>query len=155
MKKLLLLLLFIPLMSIGQNIIIPKIVKSKVISYGETVIREKVISDTLNITEIKGEFIQIQLGRRFHLLSTSKNKNVKMWRTYNQKKWNVFDGDKLVAIQDEIDILNYFGKYGFELLKTGGNSVTGAKTSLTPYFNQLNTSFTTSKSVLTFKKRND
>ena len=153
MKKLLFLLLFIPLMSIGQNIIIPKIVKSKVISYGETVVREKVVLDTLNIAEIQDEFIQIQLGKRFHLLSTSKHKNVKIWKTYNQKKWNVFDGDKLISLTDEIDVLNYFNKYGFELLKTGGNSVTGAKTSLTPYFNQLNTSFTMSKSVLTFKKK--
>ena len=155
MKKLLLLLLFIPLMSFGQNIIIPKIVKSQVISYGETVIREKVISDTLNITEIKGEFIQIQLGRRFHLLSTSKNKNVKMWRTYNQTKWNVFDGDKLIALQDEIDVLNYFNKYGFELMKSGTKSTGGSSfTNYYPYANSSLTSyFSKSKSVLTFKKK--
>ena len=152
MKKFLLLLMFIPLMSIGQIVIYDtyKTVENVNTSWDATT---TVISDTLNIAEIQDEFIQIQLGRRFHLLSTSEHKNLKMWRTYNQKKWNVFDGDKLIALQDEIDVLNYFNKYGFELLKTGGNSVTGAKTSLTPYFNQLNTSFTMSKSVLTFKKK--
>ena len=151
-KNLLFLLLFIPLMSFGQIVIYDtyKTVENVNTSWDATT---TVISDTLNIAEIQNEFIQIQLGRRFHLLSTSEHKNLKMWRTYNQKKWNVFDGDKLIALQDEIDVLNYFNKYGFELLKTGGNSVTGAKTSLTPYFNQLNTSFTMSKSVLTFKKK--
>ena len=152
MKNLLFALLFIPLMSFGQIVIYDtyKTVENVNTSWDATT---TVISDTLNIAEIQDEFIQIQLGRRFHLLSTSEHKNLKMWRTYNQKKWNVFDGDKLIALQDEIDVLNYFNKYGFELLKTGGNSVTGAKTSLTPYFNQLNTSFTMSKSVLTFKKK--
>ena len=152
MKKLLLLLLFIPLMSFGQIVIYDtyKTVENVNTSWDATT---TVISDTLNIAEIQDEFIQIQLGKRFHLLSTSKHKNVKIWKTYNQKKWNVFDGDKLISLTDEIDVLNYFNKYGFELLKTGGNSVTGAKTSLTPYFNQLNTSFTMSKSVLTFKKK--
>ena len=152
MKKFLLLLMFIPLMSIGQIVIYDtyKTVENVNTSWDATT---TVISDTLNIAEIQDEFIQIQLGRRFHLLSTSEHKNLKMWRTYNQKKWNVFDGDKLISLTDEIDVLNYFNKYGFELLKTGGNSVTGAKTSLTPYFNQLNTSFTMSKSVLTFKKK--
>ena len=146
--------MFIPLMSFGQIVIYDtyKTVENVNVntSWDATT---TVISDTLNIAEIQDEFIQIQLGKRFHLLSTSEHKSLKMWRTRNQKKWNVFDGDKLISLTDEIDVLNYFNKYGFELLKTGGNSVTGAKTSLTPYFNQLNTSFTMSKSVLTFKKK--
>ena len=85
MKKYLFLLLFIPLISFGQNIIIKRSLGSSlgkeialddgngniktVISYDT-----RIISDTLNITEIKGEFIQIQLGNRFHLLSTTEYK---------------------------------------------------------------------------------
>ena len=138
MKKYLLLLLFIPLISFGQNIIIKRSLGSSlgkeialddgngniktVISYDT-----RIISDTLNITEIKGEFIQIQLGNRFHLLSTTEYKNVKMFRTYNQTKWNVFDGTK----------------------STGGSSFT----SYYPYANSSFTSyFSRSKSVLTFRK---
>ena len=150
MKKLLLLLLFIPLMSFGQNIV------TKRMNPWANSYETRLVSDTLNITEIKGEFIQIQLGRRFHLLSTSKNKNVKIWRTYNQTKWNVFDGDKLIALQDEIDILEYFGKYGFELMKSGTKSTGGS--SFTSYYPYANSSFTSyfskSKSVLTFRKKN-
>ena len=89
MKKYLLLLLLIPLMSFGQNIIIKRSLESslgKEIALDDgngnikTVISfdTRVISDTLNITEIKGEFIQIQLGNRFHLLSTTEYKNVKI-----------------------------------------------------------------------------
>ena len=165
MKKYLLLLLLIPLMSFGQNIIIKRSLESslgKEIALDDgngnikTVISfdTRVISDTLNITEIKGEFIQIQLGNRFHLLSTSEYKNVKMFRTYNQTKWNVFDGDKLIALKDEIDILDYFGKYGFELMKSGTKSTGGS--SFTSYYPYPNSSFTSyfsrSKSVLTFRK---
>ena len=153
MKKLLLLLLFIPLMSFGQIVIYDtyKTVEN-VDTWDATT---TVISDTLNIVEIQDEFIQIQLGRRFHLLSTSEHKNLKMWRTYNQKKWNVFDGDKLIALQDEIDVLNYFNKYGFELMKSGTKSTGGS--SFTNYYPYANSSFTSyfsrSKSVLTFRKK--
>ena len=145
--------MFIPLMSFGQIVIYDtyKTVENVNTSWDATT---TVISDTLNIAEIKGEFIQIQLGRRFHLLSTSEHKNLKMWRTYNQKKWNVFDGDKLIALQDEIDILDYFGKYGFELMKSGTKSTGGS--SFTSYYPYPNSSFTSyfsrSKSVLTFRK---
>ena len=154
MRKLLLLLLFIPLMSFGQIVIYDtyKTVENVNTSWGATT---TVISDTLNIAEIQDEFIQIQLGRRFHLLSTSEHKNLKMWRTYNQKKWNVFDGDKLIALQDEIDVLNYFNKYGFELMKSGTKSTGGS--SFTNYYPYANSSFTSyfsrSKSVLTFRKK--
>ena len=145
--------MFIPLMSFGQIVIYDtyKTVENVNTSWDVTT---TVISDTLNIAEIQDEFIQIQLGRRFHLLSTSEHKNLKMWRTYNQKKWNVFDGDKLIALQDEIDILDYFGKYGFELMKSGTKSTGGS--SFTSYYPYANSSFTSyfsrSKSVLTFRK---
>ena len=154
MKNLLFALLFIPLMSFGQIVIYDtyKTVENVNTSWDVTT---TVISDTLNIAEIQDEFIQIQLGRRFHLLSTSEHKNLKMWRTYNQKKWNVFDGDKLIALQDEIDVLNYFNKYGFELMKSSTKSTGGS--SFTNYYPYANSSFTSyfskSKSVLTFRKK--
>ena len=31
---------------------------------------------------------------------------------------DVYDGDKLVALDDEVDVLNFFHKYGFEFFKT-------------------------------------
>ena len=67
MKNLLFALLFIPLMSIGQIVIYDtyKTVENVNTSWDVTT---TVISDTLNIAEIQDEFIQIQLGRRFHFV---------------------------------------------------------------------------------------
>jgi len=156
MKNLFFALLFIPLISFGQIVIYDtyKTVENVNVdtSWNATT---TVISDTLNIAEIQDEFIQIQLGYRFHLLSTSEHKNVKMWRTRNQKKWNVFDGDKLISLTDEIDILNFFDKYGFELFKTDTKN---ARSSSYTYFSK-NQSFTStnskSKLILTFKNNNN
>jgi hypothetical protein len=66
-----------------------------------------------------------------------------MWRTYNQKKWNVFDGDKLISLTDEIDVLNYFNKYGFEYFN---QNTTSSKSSsiYVPPTNYSSTSITTS-----------
>jgi len=144
MKNLFFALLFIPLISFGQIVIYDtyKTVENVNVdtSWNATT---TVISDTLNIAEIQDEFIQIQLGYRFHLLSTSEHKNVKMWRTRNQKKWNVFDGDKLISLTDEIDILNFFDKYGFEYFN---QNTTSSKSSsiYVPPTNYSSTSITTS-----------
>jgi len=141
MKKFLFVLLFVPLISIGQTVIYDTYKSVENLDTWD--VTTTVTSDTLNITEIQDEFIQIQLGKRFHLLSTSKHKNVKMWRTNNQKKWNVFDGDKLISLTDEIDVLNYFNKYGFEYFN---QNTTSSKSSsiYVPPTNYSSTSITTS-----------
>ena len=70
-----------------------------------------------------------------------------------KKYWNVYDGDKLIPLQDEIDVLNFFNKYGFEYFKQntktkGGNTV---------YFPNINYSTTSisSKSSITLKNNNN
>ena len=133
-------------MSFGQDIVINR----------DNPFESHPISDTLNITEIQDEFIQIQLGNRFHLLSTSKRKKVRLWKSYQgkQSKMNVYNGNKLIDLRDEIDVLNYFTKYGFELMTSGTKSTGGS--SFTSYYPYANSSFTSyfsrSKSVLTFRK---
>ena len=142
MKKLLLLLLFIPIMSIGQNIVIIR----------DNPFESHPISDTLNIAEIQDEFIQIQLGNRFHLLSTSQRKKVRLWKSYQgkQSKMNVYNGNKLIDLRDEIDVLNYFTKYGFELMKSGTKSTVGLGFEVLP---SSFVYFESSKNVLTFRKK--
>ncbi len=122
MKKLLFLLFFIPLVSFSQIIVNErtevvergkKLVMVK--STGEIRKNDKIIihRDKFNITEIQDEFIEVRLGKSYHLLSTSKHKNIKINSHRKKKYWNVYDGNKLIPMQDEIDILNFFNKYGF------------------------------------------
>ena len=142
MKNLFFALLFIPIMSIGQNIVIIR----------DNPFESHPISDTLNIAEIQDEFIQIQLGNRFHLLSTSQRKKVRLWKSYQgkQSKMNVYNGNKLIDLRDEIDVLNYFTKYGFELMKSGTKSTVGLGFEVLP---SSFVYFESSKNVLTFRKK--
>ena len=142
-------------MSFGQTIVYNK---SESVENLDTLdVTTTVSSETLNITEIQDEFIQIQLGRRHHLLYTSEFKNIKLNASWNEKKWNVYDGEKLISLNDEIDILNFFDKYGFEYFKTSKNSSVGpAITTINPYLNSAITTATSSSSmILTFKNNNN
>ena len=97
MKKLLLLLLFIPLVSFGQIIIDKKI--------GE-----------INIETLSYKYITIKLDDVFsHMLSTSNYKGIPLKRG-RQKRWNVYDNGRKIALVDKMDILNFFSKYGYELV---------------------------------------
>ena len=99
MKKLLLLLLFIPLISFSQVIVDKKL--------GEIDIRtfsDKYITITLN-----------QILPASHLLSNSEYKEIVMRTTNKKKKWNVYDNGVLIRLKDKIDVLNFFSKYGYEL----------------------------------------
>ena len=83
-------------------------------------LEENIISKTkreINITEIQDEYIEIKLGQYRHLLSTSKHKKVRISSHWNNINWNVYDGDKLINLKREFDVLNYFSKYGFEYYK--------------------------------------
>jgi len=85
MKKLLFLLVFIFISSssFSQIIVNKRVVKKgkklvMVKSTGEIRTNDKIIIEKFNITEIQDEFIKIQFGRRYHYLSTSKHKNIKI-----------------------------------------------------------------------------
>ena len=178
MKKLIL-LLFIPIVSFGQII-----VNQKTVEVGEKLYRApdgsiqkqtKTITTKFNITQIQDEYIEIKLGKRYHLLSTSKHKNIKISAHWKKKNWNVYDGDELIPMQAEIDILNFFDKYGFEYFKQnatsssnrssyvppttstsftsnlGGSSITTTTTRATPIFS----SSSKSRTSITFKNNNN
>ena len=124
MKKLLFLLvfIFISFSSFSQIIVHKQVIKGNnlimVKSTGEIKTDDKVITEEINITEIQDEYIEIKLGKNRHLLSTSKHKNIRISSSsWNKINWNVYDGDKLIYLKREFDILNYFNKYGFEYYK--------------------------------------
>ena len=175
MKKLIL-LLFIPLLSFGQIIVNKETTKETrqyIADDGSTKTQVKTITKKFNITEIQDEFIEIRLGKKYHLLSTSKHKNIKI--SSQSKYWNVYDGGELIPMQDEIDILNFFSKYGFEYLKQnttssskrssyvppisstsftsnlGSSSITTTTTRATPIFSSSSKSSTS----ITFKNNNN
>ena len=154
MKKFLFLLLFIFISSSSFSQII---VWEQVIKRGKNLVMvkstgeikkedDKVIKKEINITEIQDEYIQIKLGNRYHLLSTSKRKNIKISSHWKKKHWNVYDGDKLIPLQDEIDVLNFFEKYGFEYFKQGSSSSLYSSPSF---------SYISSKSSITLKNNNN
>ena len=161
MKKVLFLLVF---SIISFNSFSQIIVNKRVVEMGKKLVMvkstgeikreaDKVITERIDITQIQDEYIQISLGKRYHYLSTSKHKNVKINAHWKKKYWNVYDGDKLIPLQDEIDVLNFFNKYGFEYFKQntktkGGNTV---------YFPNINYSTTSisSKSSITLKNNNN
>ena len=97
MKKLIILLLLIPLLSFSQIIIDKKI--------GE-----------INIETLSDKYITIKLDDVFsHMLSTSNYKGIPLKRG-RQKRWNVYDNGRKIALVDKMDILNFFSKYGYELV---------------------------------------
>lgn len=143
MKKLLVLLL-LPLFSFGQIIVNKETTKETrqyIADDGSTKTQVKKITKKFNITEIQDEFIEIRLGKNYHLLSTSKHKNIRISAHWNKKNWNVYDGGELISMQDEIDILNFFSKYGFEYLKQTTKSSSKSR-SYVPPTNYSSTSFT-------------
>jgi len=123
MKKLLFLLVFIFISSssFSQIIVNKRVIKGKKLvmikSTGEIKTDDKVITEKINITEIQDEYIEIKLGQYRHLLSTSKHKKIRISSHWNKTHWNVYDGDKLIYLKREFDVLNYFSKYGFEYYK--------------------------------------
>ena len=157
MKKFLVLLVFIFISSssFSQNIVYERVIKGKNLIWvdGKITRDDKVIPMEINITEIQDEFIKIQFGKRYHLLSTSKHKNIKISSHRKKKYWNVYDGDKLIPLQDDIDVLNFFEKYGFEYFKQNTKS-SGATTNYMPNINFSITSIK-SKSSITFKNNNN
>ena len=99
MKKLILLLLFIPLTSFSQVIVDKKLGEIDISTFSD-----KYITITLN-----------QILPASHLLSTSEYKEIVMRTTNKKKKWNVYDNGVLIRLKDKIDVLNFFSKYGYEL----------------------------------------
>jgi hypothetical protein len=120
MKKLLLLsALLIFACSFGQRIVVKTYENNDFNKFNRDNKEPKLIAvDTLNIAQIKDEFISVGLGASYHYISTKNYKNIKLFSSNFKSKGNVFDGDKLIALDDEVDVLNFFHKYGFEFFKT-------------------------------------
>ena len=158
MKKslFLLVLIFISSSSFSQIIVNKRVVEMgkklvMVKSTGEIRKNDKIITEKFNITEIQDEFIEVRLGKNFHYLSTSKHKNIKISSHWKKKYWNVYDGNKLIPMQDEIDILNFFNKYGFEYFKQNTKTKGGNTVSIGNY----STTSISSKSSITLKNNNN
>ena len=124
MKKFLFLLgfIFISSSSFSQIIVNKRVVKKgkklvMVKSTGEIRTNDKIITEEINITEIQDEYIEIKLGSIRHLLSTTEYKKVYINASPDKNSWNVYDGDKLINLKREFNVLNYFSKYGFEYYK--------------------------------------
>lgn len=129
MKKLTLLLL-IPLVSFGQ------IIKSK--DFGDIDIRD--INDKyISVDILVGAFSQN------HYLTTSKYKGVFISGTIRKKKWNVYDEGELTTLYSQIDVLNFFDKYGWKFVKT--DVETGG--SYTNYYDNINFAVTSTSTTTT------
>ena len=156
MKKLIL-LLFIPLVSFGRIIVNKETVEVGKKLYigddGSLQKQTKTITTKFDITEIEDEFIEVYLGNRYHWLSTSKHKNVKISAHWKKRNWNVYDDGELIPLQDEVDVLNFFSKYGFEYFKQKTES-SGAFTTALPFTNSAVTSINTI-STITLKNNNN
>ena len=164
MKKLILILLLFPFVAIGQiiNQKTYKSVQDPLRPWNKT---SKLTSEVnFDITKIQDKYVQVTLfvsddkffSSAFHSLATTENKNIMMSASSNEKKWNVYDDGKLISLQDEIDVLNFFDKYGFELYKSGGDTIEKAKTY--DILNNLGVStlfFSKSKVTLIFKNNNN
>ena len=156
--------MFIPLVSFGQTINQKtyKFVQDPLRPWNKT---SKLTSEVnFDITKIQDKYVQVTLfvsddkffSSAFHSLATTENKNIMMSASSNEKKWNVYDDGKLISLQDEIDVLNFFDKYGFELYKSGGGTIEKAKTY--DILNNMGVStlfFSKSKVTLIFKNNNN
>ncbi len=154
--------MFIPFVAIGQTI------NQKTYEYVQDPLRpwnktSKLSSEfNFDITKIKDKYVQVTLfvkddkffSSAFHSLATSENKNVMMCASSNQKKWNVYDEGKLISLQDEIDVLNFFDKYGFELFKSGGDTVESAN-AFEGFYGVSTLFLSKSKVTLIFKNNNN
>ena len=166
MKKLILLLLFIPLTSFGQIIVYEKFVElepSIKAQAADHLIRRKsqtkVLTNQINITELKDEYVEIIINirrsPRRHLLITSEKKAFPLNFAYGTSVLTVYDGNNIISLTTKIDILNYFTKYGFDYIETN-NEVSG---SVTDYHTWgLIESYTTNykkRSSMVFKNNNN
>ena len=101
-------------------------------SFSQIIIDKKI--GEINIETLSDKYITIKLDDVFsHMLSTSNYKGIPLKRG-RQKRWNVYDNGKKIALVDKMDILNFFSKYGYELATSEtestpvnyGNGIIGA-----------------------------
>ena len=165
MKKLLILLLFISLNSLGQIIVYEGFVEEKPsiaaiaadhLINRKTKKKHKTFTDVKNITEIKDEYIEIVINLRSarkHLLITSENRAFPLNLTSPINKLTVYDGNNIISLTKKIDIINYFTKYGFDYIETN-SEVSGSAT----YYHSLAGFLTTNyknRSSMVFKNNNN
>ncbi len=105
MKKLILLLLFIPLVSLGQIII------------------DKKIGD-IDITKISDEYITVIAGNNIYPGYTVKTSNFtfEINGSKKKKKWNTIDNNSKIRVRTKVEILNFMNKYGWEYIDTDTRS---------------------------------
>tara|TARA_B110000003_G_scaffold233192_1_gene236357 strand:- start:84 stop:572 length:489 start_codon:yes stop_codon:yes gene_type:complete len=162
MKRLILILLLFPFVAIGQTINQKtyKFVQDPLRPWNKT---SKLTSEVnFDITKIQDKYVQVTLfvsddkffSSAFHSLATTENKNIMMSASSNEKKWNVYDEGKLISLQDEIDVLNFFDKYGFELFKSSGDTVESAN-AFEGFYGISTLFFSKSDVTLTFKNNNN
>ena len=133
MKKLVLILLLIPLISFSQ-IIIDK-------NLGEIDIRnftDKYITVAINETILPTG----------HLFSSSEYEHI-ILRT-GKKRRNVYDNGVLIRLKDRTDVLNFFSKYGYELAAINLYSPTSSYP--VSYENEVIIPFNSSEKSLTLKR---
>ena len=129
MKKLILLLLFIPILSHSQIIDDKKLGK-------------------IDITTIQDEYITVSLGNLYVPWARVQLSDRKIMLSQRKKKLNAYDNGKLVKTRSKVEILNFFSKYGWEYQDTDTNS--------TVFKNPVNGVVTNNVSVtLTFKNNNN
>tara|TARA_B100001027_G_scaffold149505_1_gene104749 strand:+ start:146 stop:544 length:399 start_codon:yes stop_codon:yes gene_type:complete len=126
MKKLTIILLLVPILSFGQ------IFKSE--DYGD-----------IDIRDVKDKYISVELGGAWHSLTTSKYREVELSADIRERKWNVYDEGELTTLYSQIDVLNFFDKYGWKLVKTDEEN----KGAYTNYYNNLNMALTFSSTSTT------
>tara|TARA_B100000963_G_scaffold260041_1_gene228306 strand:+ start:386 stop:793 length:408 start_codon:yes stop_codon:yes gene_type:complete len=129
MKKLFVLLLFIPIFSFGQIILDKKL--------GE-----------IDIRDIDDKYISVECYADLnsnHYLTSSKYRELRISADTRKRKWNVYDDGQLTTLSATIDLLNFFDKYGWKLVKS--DTTTGG--AVTNYYSNINLSVTSQSSSTT------
>ena len=110
MKKLLFLLLFIPLISFSQ------------------IITDKKAGE-FDIRTLKDKYITIEIDAHIfpsgHSFSSSDFKEITLRNSNRDKKWNVYDEGVKIRLLDKTDVLNFFAKYNYELVSTSSGNEGG------------------------------
>ena len=129
MKKLTLLLLLIPILSLSQIIDDKKLGK-------------------IDITKIQDEYLTVQLGNFYVPWARIQLSDKKLSLSQRKKKLNAYDNGKLIRTRSKVEILNFFSKYGWEYQDTDTRS--------SSFTNIATGQVQTSQSVtLTFKNNNN
>ena len=93
-------------------------------SYGQII--ENYNYGKIDVRNIDDSIIILEETWNGWYLTSSKYKNVFIREAFRNdikrgkhlKKWNVYDEGKLIPLYDNIDVINFFSKYGYEYSNT-------------------------------------